>query len=107
MAVQGSEMRPGISLNRAARPEGPNERERVSQSQVFKPAGRMTSYDLPICPSPLRFDATAPKPMAKAGKSATQQVWNPALRLPNLSLPCACAILGAPWMVFRYSGSVI
>ena len=44
----------------------------------FKSAGRATSCDLRVwkparqqtCPSPLRFDATAPKPEAKAGKSA-------------------------------------
>src|SRR5204862_172609 len=41
--------------------------------QVWKPAIRQT------CPSPLRFDATAPKPKPKAGKSALRFVRRPAL----------------------------
>jgi hypothetical protein len=49
-------------------------------TQVSPPTNDMGSCDLPICPSPLRFDATAPKPVAKAGKSAIQQVWKPALQ---------------------------
>jgi hypothetical protein len=35
-------------------------------AQVWRPATQQT------CPSPLRFDASAPKPEAKAGKSALQ-----------------------------------
>src|SRR5256885_10841868 len=34
---------------------------------------RLQVADAADCPSPLRFDATAPKPEAKAGKSALQR----------------------------------
>ena len=34
---------------------------------------RLQVGDTADCPSPMRFDATAPKPEAKAGKSALQQ----------------------------------
>ena len=54
------------------------------ESQASKPAGCTTSGGLPICPSPLRFDATALKPLGEGGEIGETaeggQVWEPALR---------------------------